>query len=92
MSFASVRRRLISLSRLLRLARKAASRLAAARCAADGGIVQLVRQIAGQLPQCRELFRLLLDAGDFAHAVEQRGNHALRHRGMAASISGKSER
>jgi hypothetical protein len=46
-----------------------------------GGIVELVRQIAGQLGPGRELLRLLLDAGDLAHAVEQRGDHALRHGG-----------
>ena len=40
-----------------------------------------MRQIAGQLPERRELFRLLLDARDLADAVEQRGNHALRHGG-----------
>jgi hypothetical protein len=38
-----------------------------------------VGQVAGQLAQGGELFRLLLDAGDLAHAVEQRGDHALGH-------------
>ncbi len=42
-----------------------------------GGIVELVGQVAGQLAERGELFRLLLDAGDFAHAVKQRGDDAL---------------
>src|ERR1017187_10919436 len=44
-----------------------------------GGIVELVRQIAGELAEGVELFSLLLDSGNFAHAVEQRGDHALGH-------------
>ena len=45
------------------------------------GIVEFMRQVAGQLPQSRELLRLLLNASDLAHAVEQSGDHALRHGG-----------
>ncbi len=51
----------------------------ALRC--RGRIVHLMREIAGELAECVELFGLLLQAGDFAHAVEQDGDAALRHRG-----------
>ena len=55
----------------------------AGRCALRGGcrIIELVRKVAGQLPQSRKLFGLLLDAGHFAYAVEQRRNHPLCHGG-----------
>ncbi len=46
-----------------------------------GGVVELVGQIAGELAESGELFSLLLDAGDFADAIEQRGDDALRHGG-----------
>ena len=45
------------------------------------GIVELVREIASQFAQGSELFSLLLDAGDFAHAIEEGGDDALRHGG-----------
>ena len=46
-----------------------------------GGVVELVGQVAGQLAEGGKLFSLLLDAGDFAHAVEQGGDDALGHGG-----------
>ena len=45
------------------------------------GIIELMREIPGQLAQGCELFRLLLNACDFADAIEQCGDDALRHRG-----------
>ena len=45
------------------------------------GIVEFVRQVTRKFAQGRELLGLLLDAGDFADAVEQGGDHALRHAG-----------
>src|ERR1035437_6236394 len=39
-----------------------------------GGIVELVRQVAGELAEGIELFSLLLDSGNFTDAVEECGN------------------
>ena len=44
-----------------------------------GGIVELVRQVAGELAEGIELFSLLLDSGNFTDAVEERGDDALGH-------------
>ena len=51
------------------------------------GIVELVGQIAGELAEGGELFSLLLDAGDFAHAVKQGGDDALGHGGNGLRAS-----
>ena len=40
-----------------------------------------MREIAGQFAQRVQLLGLLLDACDFTHAVQERGDGALRHRG-----------
>ena len=45
-----------------------------------GWIVQLVREVCGELAQGGELLGLLLHAGYFAGAVQQHGDAALRHR------------
>ena len=71
----------MSLMRLLRLARNAAEQGCSGALRGGCGIVKLVRQISGQLTESRELFSLLLNARDFADAVEQRGDNALRHGG-----------
>src|ERR1017187_6096953 len=44
-----------------------------------GRVVQFVRQIAGKLAQSVEFFGLLLNAGNFAHAVKQGGDYPLAH-------------
>ncbi len=44
-----------------------------------GRVVEFVGQVAGEFTERGELFSLLLDAGYFAHAVEQRGDYALGH-------------
>ena len=53
------------------------------------GIVHLVGKISGQLAEGVELFGLLLEAGDFADAIEQNGDAALPHRGHRAKHLGK---
>jgi hypothetical protein len=65
----------------------------AAGCSLRGGrwVVQFVGQVAGQLAERGEFLALLLDARDFADAVEQSGDDALAEEGMAASISGNMD-
>ena len=46
-----------------------------------GGVVELVGEVGGELAEGGEFFRLQLHAGDFADAVEQDGDAALRHGG-----------
>ena len=75
----SLRHRLTSLKRFWRLARSSVDQAGGGALGGGGGIVELVGQVAGQLAQGGELFGLLLDAGHLAHAVEQRGDDALRH-------------
>ena len=69
------------MKRLLRLARECVDQAGGGALRGGGGIVELMGQVAGQLAQGGELFSLLLDARDFADAVEQRGNDALGHGG-----------
>ena len=40
---------------------------------------ELVGQVAGELAESTKLLCLLLDAGDFADAIEERRDHALPH-------------
>ena len=75
----SVRQRLTSLKRFWRLARSSATRPEAARCAAEAGLLSSWARLPASLPRARQLLRLLLDAGHFAHPVEQRGDDPLRH-------------
>ncbi len=55
-----------------------------ATCGSLGGrgrVIELVGEVGGELAQCAEFFALLLDAGNFANAVEEGGDDALAEGG-----------
>ena len=54
-----------------------------------GGVVELVGEVAGEFAEGGEFFCLLLHAGDFADAIEQGGDAALRHGGDGLEHGGE---
>ena len=76
-----MRWRLIKLEAIAAVGAQRSQQAGGGALCGGGGIVELVRQIAGELAEGGKLFRLLLDARDLADAVEERGDDSLGHGG-----------